>query len=157
MNYNTRNADEIVCFRLNITFSKIIIEWNKLDPFTVIIHCYYLLLLFTVIVHCYYPLIIYLSTVILIVRTAKESNTSQTTPWFKSFVRAQIQTIFKILWIYFVCVALILKQMCTFYFTTLCLGIKDTPSRAQLMILIARCQILMIKYWLIFFFLMKLL
>ena len=38
-----------------------------------------------------------------------------------------------------------------------CLVIKDEPSWAQLMILIVVWQILMIRYWLIFFFLVKLL
>ena len=40
---------------------------------------------------------------------------------------------FKILWIHFVPVALMLKQIRIFFFTALCLLIKDAPSWAQLM------------------------
>ena len=64
---------------------------------------------------------------------------------------------FKILRIHFVPVALMLKQIRIFFFTAPCLLIKDAPSWAQLKILIVLWQILMIRYWLIFFFLVKLL
>ena len=62
-----------------------------------------------------------------------------------------------LLWIHFVHVALMLKQICIFSFTTLCSVIKDAPSLAKLMILIALWQTLMIQHWLIFFSLVKLL
>ena len=42
-------------------------------------------------------------------------------------------TVFKILWIHFVRVALMLKQIHIFFFTAPCLLIKDAPSWAQLM------------------------
>ena len=41
--------------------------------------------------------------------------------------------VFKILWIHFVRVALVLKQIQLFFFTALCLLIKDAPSWVQLM------------------------
>ena len=41
--------------------------------------------------------------------------------------------VFKILWIHFVCVSLMLKQIHIFFFTAPCLLIKDAPSWAQLM------------------------
>ena len=41
--------------------------------------------------------------------------------------------VFKILWIHFVRVALMLKQIHIFFFTTPCLLIKDVPSWTQLM------------------------
>ena len=59
--------------------------------------------------------------------------------------------VFKILWIHFVRVTLM------FFFTFLCFLIKDAPSWMQSMISTVLCQILMIRYWLIFFFLVKLL
>ena len=89
-------------------------------------------------------------TVYLIVTTAKESNSSQDYPLVWVTCRSiNSNTAFKILWIHFVPVALMLKQICIFFFTAPCLLIKDAPSWAQLMILIVLWQILMIRYWLI--------
>ena len=56
---------------------------------------------------------------------------------------------------FFVPVALMLKQIHIFFFTAPCLQIKDTSSWAQLMISIVLWQILMIRYWLLFFFLVE--
>ena len=52
---------------------------------------------------------------------------------------------FKILWINFVCVVLMLKQICIFFFTApFWYIIKDVPSWAQLLILIVLWQILLL-------------
>ena len=70
-------------------------------------------------------------TVFLIVTTAKESNTSQDyTLVYVTCVSINSNIAFKTLWIHFVLVALMLKQIHIFFFTAPCLLIKDTPSWA---------------------------
>ena len=70
----------------------------------------------------------------LIVTTTKESNTSQDYSLVSvTCVSINANIVFKILWIHFVRVALMLKQIHIFFFTAPCLLIKDAPSWAQLM------------------------
>ena len=158
-NYNTRNTVKITLFRTkhnffkNYFFPSTVIEWSKLDPnlrSTASLNVFkkkYLLKFIrpspnSIFNCCNCKGIKYLTRLRL---------------GLSHFVSINLNIVFKILWIHFVHVALMLKQICIFSFTAPCSVFKDAPFWAQLMILIALWQTLMTQYWPIFFSLVKLL
>ena len=156
MNYNTRNTDKIALlhakhnFFKNYFFPSTVIEWKKLDPN------------FRSAASLRVFKIICLKFISPSPESVFNCHNCKGTKYLTRLCFSlndlhehKLNIVFKILWIRFAYVALMLKQIHICFFTGPCLVIKDAPSWAQLMMLIVLLQKLMIRYWLMFFSLVR--
>ena len=127
------------CWLGNLFFRSTVIVWNKLDP------------------NLWSTASVFKKSLLKFIRPSPNGAFNyHNCKGIKNLTSLQLGLNHLILWIHLVPVTLMLKQICIFIFTAPPLVSKDTLSWAQLMTLLVIWQILMIRYWLIFFLLVKL-